>query len=64
MEKPQSYTVNYYYKKSGTNARNRTTLTGSVMQHLNGANTENAVLNYLMKKHPGYDVILMNLIWK
>jgi hypothetical protein len=63
MSLPQSYTVNYYYQKLGQNSRNRTTLTGSVSQHLYGATTENAVLNYLKKKHPGHEITMMNLTW-
>lgn len=54
--------VDYYYGKGG--ARTRCQLGISVWQHLNGATTENSVLNYLRKKHPGYEIELMSIDWK
>lgn len=60
--KPSSYYADYYYSKGGS--RTRTTLAGSVSQHLHGATTESSVLNYLRKKHPGYEIELMRLDWK
>ncbi len=63
MSKYQHYTANYYYQKLGVGSRSRTTIVGSVSQHLQGATTESAVLIYLKKKHPGCEIILMNLIW-
>ena len=33
-------------------------------QHLAGGTTEKAVLAYLRKKHPGYEITLMSLEWK
>ena len=59
---PKDYKVDYYYSKNG--ARTRTTMTGSVSQHLQGATTESAVLNYLRNKHPGYEILLMSLDWR
>lgn len=61
MTKPQHYRADYYYSKNGS--RTRTQLMGSVSQHLQGATTESAVLSYLRRKHPGYDIDLMSLDW-
>ena len=63
VSQPHRYTVNYYFRKDPNSSRTRTTLTGSVSQHLYGATTENAVLTYLKTKHVGYEVIIMRLIW-
>jgi hypothetical protein len=63
-KKPNSYRVDYYYQKPGVGSRTRTTLSGSVSQHLQGATTESAVLSYLRKKHAGYEISLMELEWK
>ena len=63
MQNPQQYTANYYYQKLGVGSRTRTTIVGSVSQHLQGATTESAVLIYLKKKHPGCEIMLMNLTW-
>lgn len=60
--KKSSYRADYYYIKNGS--RTRTQLHGSVSQHLQGATTESSVLNYLRKKHPGYEIELMSLEWK
>lgn len=60
-DKPKHYRADYYYRK-GT-IRTRTQLTGSVSQHLEGATTESAVVNYLRRKHQGYDIDLMQLDW-
>jgi len=62
MTKPTNDRADYYYSKGGS--RTRTTITGSVSQHLHGATTESAVLNYLRNKHPGYEILLMNLEWR
>ncbi len=62
--KPSSYRADYYYQKPGVAAKTRTQITGSVSQHLHGATTESAVLNYLRAKHPGYEILLMSLDWK
>jgi hypothetical protein len=62
MDKPKMYVVDYYYIKD--RARTRTKLTGSVSQHLQGATTENAVLNYLRRMHSGYEIELMSLEWQ
>ena len=64
MTYPKNFTVDYYYQKKGNNSRTRTSMTGSVSQHLHGGITENAVLNYLKIKHSGYEVILLKLMWK
>lgn len=64
MPQPQQYVVDYYYQKQGTNSRTRTSMSGSVSQHLYGATTETAVLSYLKKKHLGYEVTLVKLTWK
>lgn len=60
-DKPTSYKANYYYVKNGS--RCRTSITGSVSQHLHGATTESAVLNYLRRMHPGCEIELMSLDW-
>lgn len=62
MSKPTSAKVDYYYVRSGTRARTTSTL--SVSQHLHGATTENAVLNYLRQRHPGYEITLMSVDWR
>lgn len=62
--KATSYRADYYYQKPGVAAKTRTQITGSVSQHLHGATTESAVLNYLRGKHPGYEILLMSLDWK
>jgi hypothetical protein len=64
QSKPTSYVADYYFKKSGTEARTRTRLQGSVSQHLHGATTESAVVTYLRSKHPGCEINLMNLEWR
>ncbi len=65
MTKPTSYRADYYCKKPGMGGRGtRTQISGPVSQHLVGRTTENAVLNYLTKKHPGYEITLMSLEWK
>jgi len=38
-------------------------LGGSISQHLQGATTESAVMDFLRKKHPGYEISLMGLEW-
>ena len=64
MAKVTKYRADYYYKQSGTSGRGgRTQISGSVMQHLQGASTESAVLNYLRKKHAGCEIELMRLDW-
>ena len=65
MTKPTSYRADYYYKKPGMGGRGtRTQISGPVSQHLAGGTTENAVLAYLRKKHPGCEITLMGLEWK
>lgn len=65
MTKPTSYRADYYYKKPGMGGRGtRTQISGPVSQHFAGGTTENAVLAYLRKKHPGYEITLMSLEWK
>ena len=64
MRQLQYFFVDYYYQKQGTSARTRTSMTGSVSQHLYGGSTENAVLNYLKKKHFGFEVTMLKLTWK
>jgi hypothetical protein len=59
--KPTYYRADYYYSKNGS--RSRTQISGLVSQHLNGATTESAVLNYLRHKHSGYEIELMSLDW-
>lgn len=61
-KKLSSFRADYYYNKGGS--RTRTSLTGSVSQHLHGATTESAVMYYLRNKHQGYEIILMSLEWK
>lgn len=62
-KKPTIYKADYYYSRP-KGSRTRTTLTGSVSQHLQGATTESAVLNYLRRQHPGYEIELMTLEWR
>ncbi len=64
VKKPTAFRADYYYQKIGSAARTRTGHVGSVSQHLHGATTESAVLEYLRKKHPGYDISLMSLEWR
>ena len=64
MSQPQQFLVDDYYQKQGTNSRTRTSMSGSVSQHLYGATTETAVLIYLKKKHISYEVTLIKLTWK
>ena len=60
-----SYRADYYYKKPGASGLgSRTQISGSVSQHLKGANTESAVMEYLRNKHKGYEISLMKLDWK
>jgi hypothetical protein len=63
-QKPTIYRADYYYKHTGSRSSTRTQITGSVSQHLNGATTENAVVAYLRRKHPGHGILLMSLEWK
>ena len=49
MATPTNYIADYYCQKLGVGSRTRTTIVGSVSQHLQGATTESAVLNYLKK---------------
>lgn len=59
------YTADYYYKKPGSSGLgSRTRISGSISQHLKGANTESAVMEYLRNKHKGYEITLMKLDWK
>jgi len=62
-EKPTSFRVYYYYRRIGVDSKARTQLGGSVSQHLYGATTESAVMDFLRKKHPGYEITLMGLEW-
>ena len=49
------YKADYYYKKVGASGNGtRTQISGYVSQHLKGATTESAVLEYLGNKHKGY----------
>ena len=60
-----SYRADYYYKKPGASGPGtRTQISGSISQHLKGANTESAVMDYLKNKHKGYEISLMKLDWK
>lgn len=60
-----NYRADYYYKKPGASGRGtRTQIAGPVSQHLRGASTESAVLDYLRKKHKGCEIVLMKLEWK
>ena len=60
-----SYRADYYYKKPGASGLGtRTQISGSISQHLKGANTESAVMEYLRNKHKGYEISLMKLEWK
>lgn len=61
--KPTQFVADYYYQKPGVGSRTRTQITGSVGQQLQMATTESAVLSYLRRKHPGYEITLMNLDW-
>ena len=61
--KPTSYRADYYYQKPG-GSRARTSISGPVGGHLQGASTESAVVAYLKKKHPGYEIVLVKLDWK
>lgn len=63
VRKPTSYRADYHDQKPGVAAKTRTQITGSVSQHLHGATTESAVLNYLRAKHPGHEILLMSLDW-
>ena len=59
------YKADYYYKKVGAPGNGtRTKISGYVSQHLKGATTESAVLQYLGNKHKGYEISLMKLEWK
>jgi len=61
----RSYRAEYYYKKIGAAGRGtRTQLGGYVSQHLRGATTESAVLEFLRKRHKGCEIVLMKLEWK
>jgi len=62
-KKPTSFRADYYYRRIGVDSKTRTQLGGSVSQHLFGATTESAVMEFLRKKHPGYEVNLMGLEW-
>ena len=65
MSKPTSYRADYYFKRPGAGGRgSRTQISGPVSQHLGGATTESSVLDYLRKKHRGYEIALMKLDWK
>jgi len=57
------YRADYYYQKAG-GSKTRTAISGPVGGHLQGGTTESAVLDYLRRKHPGYEIILMKLEWK
>lgn len=55
----RKYKADYYYIKNGS--RGRTGISGYIGQHLGGAETESAVLNYLKKRHPGAEIELMKV---
>ena len=60
-----NYRADYYFKKTGASGRGtRTQISGPISQHLRGATTESAVLDYLQKKHKGCEIVLMKLEWK
>ena len=60
----KNYRADYYYKKNGApGVGTRTKRSGLVSQHLKGANTESAVLQYLRTQHPGHEISLMKLDW-
>ena len=63
-QKPTAFRADYYYQKIGVPVGTRTGHVGSVSQHLHGATTESAVLEYLRKRHPGYEISLMSLEWR
>ena len=60
--KPTQAKIDYYHIMNGS--RGRTTSIISVSQHLNGATTESAVLNYLRRMHPGEEIELMSVDWE
>ena len=62
--KPTRYKADYTYQRPGGGSRTRTKISGYVSQHLRGATTESAVLQYLRTKHPGYEITLMSLEWE
>ena len=62
MDLPKYFNVEYYYQNS--NSRTRTSMKGSVSQHLYGATTENSVLDYLKKKHLQHEIYLIRITWK
>jgi len=62
-EKQTAFRVDYFYRRIGIDSRTGTQLGGSVSQHLQDATTESAVMDFLRKKHPGYEITLMGLEW-
>jgi hypothetical protein len=61
-KKIKEYRADYYYRKG--NARTRSQISGNVWQHLEGATTESAVIAYLRRRHPGYEIDLMSVEWR
>ena len=52
--------VKYYYKKPGAGGNGAaTSWSGPV-----SGNSESIVLDYLRKKHKGYEIVIRELVWK
>lgn len=64
MAQYQYFEADYYYIRPGQETGTRTQMRGSVSQHLRGATSESAVVNYLRSKHSGYEINLMGLEWE
>lgn len=53
------FSVEYIYEKNGS--RTRTRLSSSTMQLANpDAKSETSILAYLKKRHPGYDITILD----
>ncbi len=61
--KPTRYRADYYYESQTTRSRTRSQFSGYVSQRLEGATTESAVVKYLRKLHPGYEIPLTSVQW-
>lgn len=61
---PSYYRADYYYVHPTHGTRTRSQQSGSIWTHLEGATTETAVVNYLRRLHPGYEIVLMSVEWE
>ena len=58
------FLVDYFYKRQGTSGHGaRIKIQGSVQFNLQTASSDFAVMDYLKKRHDGYDINIMSIKW-